>query len=133
MADKNAPLGIASLDEQHEALGNMLGAFQLAVATRRQQREIRAMVDAALAAVHAHFQFEEALMAKSGYAGAPEHHFAHERMMLAVTTLTHDALDSSYSPDALNENGALLRSMFHAHIANDDLALSRHLLSLGIG
>jgi hypothetical protein len=54
-------------------------------------------------------------------------------MMLAVTTLTHDALDSSYSPDALNENGALLRSMFHAHIANDDLALSRHLLSLGIG
>jgi hypothetical protein len=54
-------------------------------------------------------------------------------MMLTVTTLTHDALNSSYNPDALNENGNLLRSMFHAHTANEDLALSRHLLSLGMG
>jgi hemerythrin-like metal-binding protein len=133
MADKHAPLGIVSLDEQHEALSCMLGAFQLAIAARQQQHEIRAIVDTALAAVRAHFQFEEALMAKSGYARACEHRFEHERMMLAVATLTHDALDCCYSPDVLNENGDLLRSLFYAHITHEDLALSRHLLGLGMG
>lgn len=133
MADKHAPLGIVSLDEQHDALGGMLGAFQLAIAARQQQHEIRTIVDTALAAVRAHFQFEETLMAKSGYAGAPEHRFEHERIMLTVTTLTHDALNCRYSPDVLNENSDLLRSLFRAHTASEDLALSRHLLSLGMG
>ena len=126
-------LGIASLDEQHEALGGMLGAFQLAITARRQQHEIRTIVDTALAAIRAHFQFEEALMAKSGYADAPQHRFEHERMMLTVATLTRDALESRFSPEVLNENGDLLRALFHSHTTSEDLALSRHLLSLGMG
>jgi hypothetical protein len=35
--------------------------------------------------------------------------------MLTVITLAHDALDCRYSPDVLNENGDLLRSLFRAH------------------
>lgn len=133
MADKLAPLGIASLDEQHEALGGMLGAFQLAIAVHRQQEEIRAIVDTAQAAVRAHFQHEEALMAKSGYAAAPEHRFEHERLMLTATTLIADALEGRHSPDVLRENSELLRAMFRAHITRDDLALTQHLLCLGMG
>ena len=120
-------LGIASLDKQHEALGGMLGAFQLAIAARRQQHEIRAIIDTALAASRAHFQFEEALMEKSGYAGTSEHRFEHERMMLTVATLTHDALEGRYSQDVIDENLELLRGLFVAHIARDDRALAEHL------
>ena len=124
-------LGVASLDEQHEALGGMLGAFQLAIAARRQQHEIRAIIDTALAASHAHFQFEEAVMEKSGYAGTSEHRFQHERMMLSVATLTQDALEGRYSPDVINENLELLRGLFVAHIARDDRALADHLAAQG--
>ena len=124
-------LGIASLDEQHEALGGMLGAFQLAIAARRQQHEIRAIIDTALAASRAHFQFEEALMEKSGYAGTSEHRFEHERIMLSVATLTKDALEGRYSLDVINENLEILRGLFVAHIARDDHALADHLAARG--
>lgn len=133
MADNHAPLGIAALDAQHEALVGMLGAFQLAVAARRQQDEINTIIEAALAAVRAHFQYEEALMVKSAYAATPEHHFEHERVMLFVATLTRDALEGRSTPEVLAENGELLRGLLRDHIASDDRALADHLHSLAAG
>ena len=132
MADKLAPLGIASLDEQHETMSGALTAFQLAIAALRSREEIHAIIETAQAGVRAHFQYEEALMVKSGYAGTAEHRFEHQRIMLTITALMGDALAGRHSPDVLNENGDLLRSLFLSHIARDDLVLSRHLLSLGM-
>ena len=132
MADKLAPLGIASLDEQHEAMSGDLTAFQLAIAARRPRDEIRAIVETAQAGVRAHYRYEEALMVKSGYAATAEHRFEHQRIMLTITALMGDALEGDRSPEILNENGDLLRSLFLSHIGRDDLALSQHLLSLGM-
>lgn len=133
MADKLAPLGIASLDEQHVAMSADLTAFQLAIAAHRPPDEIRAIVETVLAGVRAHFQYEEALMVKSGYAATAEHRFEHQRIMLTITALMGDALEDRHSLEVLNESGDVLRALFLSHIARVDLALSQHLLSLGMG
>ena len=132
MADKLAPFGIASLDEQHEAMSGDLTAFQLAIAAGAPRDEIRAVVETVLAGVRAHFQYEESLMVKSGYAAAAEHRFEHQRIMLPITALMGDALEGRHGPEVLNESGDVLRALFLSHIARIDLALSQHLLNLGM-
>lgn len=126
-------LGISSLDEQHDALGSMLKAFQLVVTSRRPDVEVCTVISAALAAIRAHFQQEEALMATSGYGAAEAHRFEHQRLMLAVASLTADALEKRRAPEVLAENGDLLRALFCDHIGRDDHALAEHLLSLTAG
>jgi hemerythrin-like metal-binding protein len=126
-------LGIASLDEQHEALVGMLEAFQLVVTSRRPDAEVCAVISTALAAIRAHFQHEEDLMAQSGFADAEAHRFEHQRLMLAVASLTSDALEKRRAPEILAENGDLLHELFRDHIGREDRALAGHLLSLTAG
>lgn len=131
--EKRFQLGISALDEQHEALVGMLNAFQLAVAARRPADELSTIADTALVALRAHFQYEEALMAKSAYPAAAEHRFQHERLTLSAASLIHDALDSRQSPDILTENLDLLQMFALSHIRREDRALAEHLISLGMG
>ena len=120
-------LGIASLDEQHDALLGLIKAFQLAILGRRPREEIRTIAETALGAVRAHFRYDEALCEQSGYPGIAEHNFQHQHLLLNATALTEDALDSRHSPDVINENLELLRGLFVAHVAHDDRALADHL------
>lgn len=130
MADQLAGqlrLGIASLDEQHADMLGLLNAFQLAVAGRRSRDEIRMMADTALAAVRAHFRYEDALCDKSSYPRADEHRFQHEQLLFSASQLAEDAYEGRCNPDELSENIDLLRSLYMAHVVRDDRALADHL------
>lgn len=135
MADQLAGqlhLGIASLDEQHADMLGLLNAFQLAVASRRPRDEIHMMADTALAAVRAHFRYEDALCDKSSYSRADEHRFQHEQLLFSASQLAEDAVEGRRSPDELSANIDMLRSLYMAHVVRDDRALANHLERAGV-
>lgn len=133
MAVHLAPIGIATLDEQHLEMGGMLRAFQFAIVRCRPLAEIREMVESSLAALCAHCRHEEALMEKSAYPEAAAHRLDHERLVLAAAAYSEDVLHHRQPPEVLNEHGDLLRAMFIEHMDRDDRALAQHLIRLGIG
>jgi hemerythrin-like metal-binding protein len=124
-------LGIAPLDEQHDALLGLINAFQLAILGHRPLEEIRTIAETALGALRAHFRYEEALCEQSGFPGAAEHNFQHQHLLLNATSLTEDALESRHSPDVINENLEILRGLFFSHVGRDDRALVEHLAARG--
>jgi hemerythrin-like metal-binding domain len=133
MAVHLAPIGIATLDEQHLEMGGMLRAFQIAIMRGRPAAEVRAMVESSLAALCAHCRHEEALMEKSAYPEAAAHRLDHERLVLAAAAYSEDVLHHRQPPEVLNEHGDLLRSIFVAHMDRDDRALAQHLARMGLG
>jgi len=77
-------VGVPELDAQHRHLFELAARLQDAVQTGQVARLLGEAFESLAAYSEGHFQAEETLMSRSGYAGLPAHREEHERFRRKV-------------------------------------------------
>lgn len=115
-------LDVPDIDAQHRHLLDVVNRFARAVACGEGGE---AMADL-LRAAHAHFDFEEALMARVAFPGLALHHEQHSELLAAM-----DRFDEQVrrDPHVINRPQTLefLRAWFTIHIVRSDADLAAFL------
>lgn len=120
-------VGVASIDEQHKKLINMLNALQFAVEQGQEGEVLHEIFEGLVLYTQKHFSFEEQLLDEHGYAQAEEHKREHKVLKDQVMILQQrfEAGEGMLS-DALLE---FLRQWLSDHIQGADRDLGVHLQS----
>jgi diguanylate cyclase (GGDEF)-like protein/hemerythrin-like metal-binding protein len=108
--------GNQTIDAQHRELFHAANRLLSAVLNGLPSQDVTAMVDSFIAEVVQHFQDEEAIIAKAGYPGAPEHAVLHRALVEKAAGLVTCFRDGTLS----------LGELFK-YLAQD--VVSRHMLT----
>ncbi len=82
-------VGIASIDEQHRKLLNMLNALQFAIEQGKGEEVLHEIFEGLALYTRKHFSYEEQLLIEHGYKEAEEHKQEHEVLQMQVKTLQY--------------------------------------------
>lgn len=123
-------LGIAFMDEDHQALADLFSAFELCFREKRTEQSAGKIVEEALLLAQAHFEREEKAMEEQGFPAASEHKFFHRSMRLEFSALMADTLAHAAALDPVTlEHLDLMRQRIKEHIDGPDAALAQYLKS----
>ena len=121
-------LGVPELDQQHRGLHGLVNAVGRAI-----QRDETALAEATIGQLltqsQAHFDFEESLMQRVGYAANALHHEQHSELLASMARLRDDVASHRFSynrPQTLR----FLRDWFSIHIIRSDGDFVRFLKTL---
>jgi hemerythrin len=116
--------GIASIDEQHRQLVDIVNRFDDAARRGRGSRVMNDILNELIGYTQEHFAHEEKLMADAGFPGLKQHQACHRQLLQKVERLHFDyARDGRRVTTEVRE---LLRYWVQSHILNDDMAFMRH-------
>lgn len=116
--------GIASIDEQHRQLVDLVNRFDEASRRGRGTRIMNEILNELIGYTQEHFAHEEKLMAEAGFPGLKKHQGRHRQLLQKV-----ERLQFEFSRDGRRvtaEVRDLLEYWVKSHILNDDMAFSRH-------
>lgn len=116
-------LGVPEIDSQHQELAGRINNLNEAVKGMTPIDATARMFDELLSSVELHFETEERLMAKSGYAEDEEHRLGHQRLLGEINHLRTKFTEGS---EALALQS--LKDWLLSHI-DTDKHLARHLTS----
>jgi diguanylate cyclase (GGDEF)-like protein/hemerythrin-like metal-binding protein/PAS domain S-box-containing protein len=119
-------LGIGTIDEQHRALGSMVGRVGAEFAAGRDATRLRASLGKLSTFARAHFAAEEALMDRYAVADRAAHKRAHRRLLQDVASLAKPSRSSGRMVPAGFLHEWLLR-----HVDSADKELAGQLLAKG--
>ena len=95
--DQKYKLGIAELDDQHDAIENVLFSLEDALSVNDNGDMKHYLLEDLCRKLRAHFSFEEAIMRMFAYPNADEHAEAHRKLMGTINDYRRPALPE---PDA---------------------------------
>ncbi len=122
-------VNIASLDAQHARLVGMINVLSESVARCEEKKVLALLLDALFAYTTAHFEAEEGLMAKHGYAGLAEHRSEHASMSATVLQFAREFRTGE--KDISARLLGFLRGWFTSHILGTDRQYSAFLRERG--
>ena len=121
--DPKYHLGLAELDEQHEAIENALLALLESIDTKDRWHVLHYILEDLIDKLEAHFSFEEAVMRMFSYPKFAEHARAHHELLAAIEryrALTLAGPDVDRPPFGL----------FYDQILGHDAHLARYLMDV---
>ena len=114
-------VGVATVDEEHRALIDLINALHNRIDARSTPDEIEAGLDGIHNAVALHFALEERVMRDAGYAEYAEHKEDHELLLDEIRDLMDDFLaDSDAGAERLRTR---LSAWFADHFVSFDARL----------
>ena len=82
--DQKYRLGFTELDEQHEAIENILLALLESIDNRDRWHVLHYIIEDLIGKLNSHFSLEEAVMRMFAYPQAEEHARAHRELLAAI-------------------------------------------------
>jgi hemerythrin len=123
--------GVAEIDEQHQGLIDIINDLYEIALNRDGQQPLGDVFDALEAYTKAHFQLEEALLAKHGYPRLADHKKQHERLTQAIADYRkrrRDGQDMLLALDLLHD----LKQWLSRHMIEEDRQACTYLNAQGI-
>ena len=123
-------VGIASIDQQHRKLVNLINQLQTAVDYSTGEEFEREALDELVDYTKTHFSYEEGLMKDNDYPDYEPHKAVHEKMISQV-----DAVLAEYEQDrdaAMKDAVVFLKDWLINHINGTDKEYSRFLIEKGV-
>ncbi len=122
-------MNIATIDEQHQELVNILNRLFVAVAKREGQKAIAEILDALLVYTQTHFALEERLMKDANYPDIERHMEEHRKLVEQLDELARKfMLDEK---PIYFEMLSFLRTWLKEHIMGSDQKYSAALATAG--
>ena len=124
-------VGVSIIDDEHKKLVGMLNELYDAMQARHSEEALGEVLDGLVAYTTHHFNHEEALFAKTGYAAAAEHEKEHAdlaRHVLDVQKKYQEGDTGTLSAEVLN----FLRKWLLTHIMASDKKFGLYLKANGI-
>ena len=123
--DKTLSVEVPEIDQDHRRLLELFNRLGHAVEEGGPQAEIEAVMDELISCTAWHFQHEERLMEKYGYAGLQEHRAEHEDLISSGKALQQQLHQSGtpLSPQEIE----FLEHWLTGHIYGADMAMGSHL------
>ena len=115
-------VGNAQIDEQHRYLFQLINAFYDAYMDNQSRREVLRLLNQLIEYSESHFQDEEAIMRKAGYAEIDSHHHAHEGLYDQIFALNTKFDDRALNPT--HDTISFLRTWLTDHIMKEDMAFA---------
>ncbi len=111
-------VGIQPMDRQHTVLFGLLNSLHFSMMKGQAQTLTGPLLKKLIDYTHTHFAEEEALMAKAGYPGLPDHRVKHRDLLKQVEDLAarHQRGEMAVNLQLLN----FLRDWLSNHIPNVD-------------
>ncbi len=121
---------VASIDEQHLALMNMINALHEAMGKRKSHVVMAALLEELGRYTREHFSFEESKMQEAGYPGLEEHRIAHHALIERVTEFqtAYEGNSTGLSLEIME----FLKDWLQIHILDEDQQYSACLKEAGI-
>jgi hemerythrin-like metal-binding protein len=116
--------GNREVDEQHLKLFQLYNDLHAAIGLRAGQEEVGRVLTALAIYVVAHFQMEEAIMARAGYPELATHRASHQIMRIQVENMVDQFKLRGMDPTALLQT---LGQWLISHVLNEDKAMARFL------
>jgi len=123
-------VGIASIDQQHRKLINLINLLQTATIYSTGGGFEREALDELVNYTVTHFSYEEELMQKHDYPDFEGHKKQHEKMIETVTRILKQYEDNPDS--ALRDASQFLKDWLIKHINGTDKQYSDYLISKGV-
>ncbi len=123
-------VGIASIDEQHKELINILNTLNDALEEGQASQMLAEIFDGLAAYTVKHFGYEEALFALHGYSESQAHKNEHSALINQVQVLRQKMLDGDFI--ICIEVMAFLKEWLTHHILITDKAYSQFLVDKGV-
>jgi hemerythrin len=124
-------LGVASIDQQHRGLMDLVNLINDLTVSRSPIDELREPFDRLYEAAERHFLHEEELFAGTPYESAARHKREHAGLLLILKRFCQ-ALDHQDLSAKPADYVAFMRTWLLHHIKGEDQQLGIHLKSLGI-
>lgn len=123
-------VGIKSIDDQHKKLVDLLNALHDSRAQGQGNEVLKRILNELTNYTVEHFDFEESLLTKHGYADYDRHKQAHDALTRQVKQLNEEfqAGNAKLSGDLFK----FLRSWLNGHIRGTDKLYSQHLRERGV-
>lgn len=128
--DSRHTLGIASIDQQHRSLMDLINLLGKALSNGYRHEDALELMDRIIRFVAEHFSHEEELMKQHGFPGSEQHTAEHEKLLRAAATLMSAITPSD--PERAILAAAFLTDCAEFHILQEDQALARYLLDKGL-
>ena len=113
--------GIASIDEQHRRLVEIVNRFDEASRRGRGTRIMQDILNDLIGYTQEHFAHEESLMAAAGYQGLRKHQTLHRQLLQKVERCQYDF---SQGRRITREVRELLRYWVESHLMDEDQAFA---------
>jgi hemerythrin-like metal-binding protein/PAS domain S-box-containing protein len=123
--------GIASLDDQHIILVDLLGQLHIAINESRSRKQIRNISKAVSDYAEYHFNTEEKILNQNGY-GNIVSHTAEHKLLLGKLKSANSVLSGKDIDSVAAEDIFKLSTEIIAHIAGADAAYSAFLIQKGV-
>jgi hemerythrin len=124
-------VGVSIIDDEHKKIVAMLNELYGAIQSKQTEEALGKVLDGLVAYTASHFNHEEALFAKTGYAGAAEHKKEHASLteqVLAAQKRYQESATGTLPIEVLN----FLRKWLLTHIHCTDKKYGPHLNANGI-
>lgn len=129
--DSRHSLGIASIDQQHRGLMDMVNNLSEEVVHGYDLEKVLQQIDQILIYTEDHFSHEEQLMRDHGFPDLERHTVEHATLLGEIATL-RETLKPDH-PGRVMLVTAFLADCAERHILTEDRALAEHLRNSGIG
>ncbi len=123
-------VGIASIDEQHKKLVNMINVLNEALEKGQTNEVLGKIFDGLAVYTVKHFGYEEELFAQHGYAASSEHKLEHEALLKQVSELQQKMQDGYFIISV--ELMLFLKEWLIHHILKTDKEYAKFLLDKGV-
>jgi hemerythrin len=124
-------VGVEEMDGDHQELIALLNEIDASVAADQSRDATNEIIDRLMKSVKAHFDREQDLLEKSGFAGAAAHHREHDEMLRTARDWQAHFKDASFSKLSL-EAVSGFQSWLDNHIQGADMLYGPHLNAMGI-
>ena len=123
-------VGVASIDDQHRQLFEILNKLDEAIEKSRGQRVLTQVLREMVGYTQEHFAFEEKLMAEAGYPGLQAHQAKHRRIIQKVERFDYEL--NIEGRRISREVRDFLQQWLVSHIAEEDMAYAGALSGAGV-
>jgi len=124
-------VGIASIDEQHKKLVNLLNELYEGILAGHAKDVLDHVLDELLKYTKGHFSYEETLFAKTGYADSAAHKKEHDNLIkqvLEAQTKYKAGVTATHSLEVMK----FLKQWLTNHIQGTDKKYGPHMIAKGI-
>jgi len=109
-------LGVPEIDEQHEAISDMVAALQEVIAQEDRRHLLKPTLSRLNHLLATHFEYEESLMQMVGYADLPQH----KKMHKGVLRLFDDYFSQAPSSNDCSGLGRIITEKVLGHVMEHD-------------
>lgn len=121
-------VGIASIDDQHKKLIDMINELHDGMLAKKSREALGAVLERLILYTGDHFDYEEELFARTGYADSALHKAEHAKLKHKVIDI-HERYKASTMGTLSLETLNFLRDWLTNHINGTDKKYTKHMLA----